>query len=58
MGLFGNIFKVAIDLVETPIALVKDVVTMGGVLEDRGSYTVEKLQELKDDLINIDETKK
>lgn len=54
MGILGNIFKVVADVVETPIAIVKDVVTMGGVLDDRGSYTAEKLKELKQDLINID----
>lgn len=58
MGIFGNIFKVVVDIVETPIAVVKDVITMGGVLDDRGSYTAEKLSELKDDLINIDNTDK
>jgi hypothetical protein len=58
MGIFGNIFKVVTDIVEVPIAAAKDVLTMGGVLDDRGSYTAEKLKELKDDLINIDEVKK
>lgn len=58
MGLLGNIFKVVTDIVETPIAMAKDVVTMGGVLDDRGSYTAEKLNELKNDLINIDKEEK
>lgn len=58
MGILGNIFKVVTDIVEVPIAMGKDVLTMGGVLDDRGSYTAEKMKELKDDLINIDEVKK
>lgn len=56
MGFLGSIFKIMADIVETPIAIVKDVVTMGGVLDDKKeSYTAEKLKELKRDLINIDE---
>jgi hypothetical protein len=58
MGIFGNIFKVVTDIVEVPIAAAKDIVTMGGVLDEKGSYTAQKLKELKDDLIHIDEVKK
>ena len=59
MGIFGNIFKVVTDIVEVPIAMVKDVVTMGGVLDEKKEpYTATKLKELKDDLINIDDPEK
>lgn len=59
MGIFGNIFKVVTDIVEVPIAMVKDVVTIGGVIDERKEpYTATKLKELKHDLINIDDSGK
>ena len=49
MSIFGKIIKSAMTIVELPIAAVKDVVTMGGVLEDEPKpYTVQKLNELGD----------
>ena len=51
MSILGDLFKVVIDVVEVPVAVVKDVVTMGGALENEPeSYTVQKLKELKEDL--------
>lgn len=50
MGLFGSLLKTVIDVVETPIALVKDVATMGGELTDQKEcYTQQKLEELSED---------
>lgn len=50
MGLFGSLLKTVIDVVETPVAIVKDVATMGGVLTDQDKpYTQQKLEELSDD---------
>lgn len=52
MGLFGNLLKVAIDVVETPIAVAKDVLTLGGSLNDQDEpYTKKKLEDLKDDIV-------
>jgi len=47
MGFFGKLASIALNIVETPIAIVKDVVTLGGVLEDKDKpYTQQKLEEL------------
>lgn len=47
MGIFGKLVNLAITTLETPIAVVKDVATMGGVLSDKDEpYTQEKLREL------------
>ena len=34
MSFFDGLFKVAVDIVEMPIAVVKDAITLGGVLTD------------------------
>lgn len=50
MGLFGKLLRVTLDVIETPIAIVKDVATMGGVLTDQNeSYTQQKFNEISDD---------
>lgn len=50
MGFFGKLGKLAMDLVETPVAVAKDVVTMGGQLTDQKKpYTQQKLEDLQDD---------
>lgn len=36
-----------------PVAVVKDAVTMGGILNDRESYTVEVCEEIADDIDKI-----
>jgi len=39
---------------ETPVAMIKDVATLGGELTDkRGTYTGRKLEELSDDYDNM-----
>ena len=46
MGFFGSLLKTAMDIVETPVAIVKDVATMGGALTDQDEpYTIQKLKE-------------
>jgi len=60
MGFFGNLAKLAMDVVETPVSVVKDVVTMGGALTDQKKpYTAQSLEdigkdwdEMKEDLGN------
>lgn len=50
MSFFGKLGKMVMDVVETPIAVIKDVATMGGVLTDRDeTYTAEKLGDIQDD---------
>lgn len=50
MSIFGSILKTALTIAETPVAIVKDVVTLGATLSDEGEpYTSRKLQELGDD---------
>ena len=34
MGLLGNIFRATVTVAVTPLAVVKDVVTLGGTLTD------------------------
>jgi hypothetical protein len=50
MGFFNNLAKLALDVIETPIAIVKDVATMGAQLTDEGKpYTQRKLEDMQDD---------
>ena len=50
MGFFSSLTKLAMDVVETPIAIVKDVATMGGTLTDQSRpYTQRKLEDMQDD---------
>jgi hypothetical protein len=50
MGLFGKIVATAINVATLPVAVVKDVVTLGGVSTRSGrSAVVQKLQQIKDE---------
>lgn len=50
MGLFGKLVATAVNVATLPVAVVKDVATLGGVAtERRQSYTAEKLAEIKED---------
>jgi hypothetical protein len=55
--MFGNLLKAAIGLVvETPVALIADVVTMGGVLSDKKQpYTATALEKV---IKNVEESTK
>ncbi len=56
MGLFGSLLKTVIDVVETPVAIVKDVATLGGALTEQDKpYTQQKVEEISEDW---DDTKK
>lgn len=49
MGIFGKITQLAIDTVTIPVAIVKDVATLGGSLSEHGeTYTGEKLRDIAD----------
>lgn len=50
MGFFGKLGKLGLDLVELPVAVVKDVATLGGSLTDKNRpYTSQKLEDIQDD---------
>lgn len=50
MGLLGKIIGTALDIVEIPIAIVKDVATLDGMLTDKEEpYTKRKISELAED---------
>jgi hypothetical protein len=50
MGLLGKTLRVLLDVVEIPVAVVKDVATLGGELTDKGeTYTGAKVDEIADD---------
>jgi hypothetical protein len=50
MGLLGKLLGAAVDVVLTPIEIVKDVATMGGALTDKegGTYTTDRLSKAID----------
>lgn len=51
MSLLGDLMGVVVDVVKLPVAVVKDVVTLGGAATDHdGTYTGEQLEELEEDL--------
>lgn len=50
MGLFGKLVATAINVATLPVAVAKDVVTLGGVSTHSGrSAVIEKLQQIKDE---------
>lgn len=53
MGLFGNLMQLAGDIVVTPLAVVKDVVTLGGAITDEESATVKKLEDIAEDIQDV-----
>lgn len=54
MSFFGKLGRLVLDVAETPVAMIKDVATMGGALTDQDKpYTVKKLEEIGDDYDNL-----
>jgi hypothetical protein len=54
MGIFGKLIKLTLDVVETPIAVVKDVVTLGGAINDKNQpYTLDKIEDIGSDYQKI-----
>lgn len=50
MKIFGQLVRTAVNLVTLPVAIVKDIVTIGGVaMEQDEPYTAQKLRQLKDE---------
>lgn len=49
MGFFGKLTQGVIDVATTPIDVVKDIATLGGVLTDEDEpHTVKKIKKLRD----------
>jgi hypothetical protein len=50
-GMFESLAKAAVAVVTVPVAVVADVVTMGGVLTDKDNpYTAEAVEDFMDNL--------
>lgn len=57
MGFFGKLGKLGLDLIELPVAVAKDVATLGGTLTDRNQpYTSKKLEDIQDDYNEMKDT--
>jgi len=56
MGLFGKIIGTALDVVTSPIAVVKDCIPgAGGYVDGNRSKTGEKCEQISDDLKEVRE---
>ena len=50
MKLFGQVIRTVVNVAVLPVAIVKDVVTLGGVINDRRQpYTADQIQRIKDE---------
>lgn len=50
MKLFGQIIRTAVNTALLPVAVVKDVLTLGGIsTEQREPYTTQQIKTLKDE---------
>jgi hypothetical protein len=50
MKLFGQIIRTVVNVATLPVAITKDVFTLGGVATENGQpYTLEKLKQIKDE---------
>jgi len=57
--MFSDLFKAAVSVVTTPVALVADVVTLGGTLTDRNeTYTGKAISDLVQNLENATDPNK
>lgn len=50
MKLFGQLVRTVVNVALLPVAVIKDVGTLGGIATENGKpYIVEQLQKLKDE---------
>ena len=50
MKLFGQLVRTVVNVVTLPVAVAKDVFTLGGIATEKDQpYTVEKLKQIKDE---------
>lgn len=47
MSLFGAIVKTVVNIVTLPVAVVKDVVTLGNIASGDEPYTIQKIEQIK-----------
>lgn len=56
MSVIGKLFKAVIDTLQLPVAIAKDVITLGGSVNDghfrngNRTYTMKKLDEIGQDI--------
>jgi hypothetical protein len=54
MSIFGKLLKTTLDVATSPIAVVKDIATLGGAITDQSKpYTAQKIDQLGDDVEEI-----
>jgi len=52
--MLGKIFKAVVDIATSPIAIAKDIATLGGTATgQKKSYTTQKLEQIEEDLDEI-----
>lgn len=57
--MFGSLLATAVNVVTAPIAVVKDVVTLGGTLDENGkSHTQEHIDKTIQDIKDIESKSK
>jgi hypothetical protein len=49
MSMFGKLIRTAVNVVALPVEVVKDVVTLGNIASGDESYTVQRIQKLKEE---------
>lgn len=49
MSLFGRIVRTAVNTALLPVAVAKDIITLGGVSTSHEPYTAEQLKKIKDE---------
>lgn len=49
MKIFGQLVRTVVNVAVLPVAVVKDAITLGGVLVDKPSYTGKAIDKLKDE---------
>jgi hypothetical protein len=47
VSLFGAIVKTVVNVVTLPVAVVKDVVTLGNIASGDEPYTIQKIEQIK-----------
>lgn len=50
MKIFGQLVRTVVNVATLPVAVAKDVFTLGGIATENGQpYTIEKLKQIKDE---------
>lgn len=49
MSLFGRVIRTAVNVATAPVAVVKDVFTLGNVAGNGGSFTGQKIKQIKEE---------